>query len=346
MKQLAPYVSAFISGGLGVFGKGSKQVIIQDMDYWNVLTQVAEAWKQPAERETVLECMTSRNLEAALVRKAVDHLESNNQLIDSDLFNNDDRYSRNKLYYNNLTNDVNSFQENIEKSTVAIIGCGGIGNHISSMLACSGVGKIILINDDTIELSNLTRQVLFTESDIGLNKTNVISRELKSRNSKVDISVFNSKIENESDLVPLLEADLFVVSADSHGSINVINSFCVKNKKPYINVGYLNDISVIGPFYIPGETACIECEDIIGGYSSDNEIKKRLENIEKGFRPSSFASINGVAASYAFNEIIKFIGGDRDIITRNTRVGIFANEARIEQHKIKKSTVCKVCSHQ
>ncbi len=49
MKQLAPYVSAFISSGLGVFGKGSKQVIIQDMDYWNVLTQVAEAWKQPAE---------------------------------------------------------------------------------------------------------------------------------------------------------------------------------------------------------------------------------------------------------------------------------------------------------
>ncbi|WP_273789640.1 ThiF family adenylyltransferase [Bartonella sp. ML70XJBT] len=75
------------------------------------------------------------------------------------------RYSRSHLHYQSYGMHPASVQHTLLQKSVVILGRGGIGNHVSAMLAASGVGKLTLVDNDVIELTNLTRQILFTEED-------------------------------------------------------------------------------------------------------------------------------------------------------------------------------------
>lgn len=97
--------------------------------------------------------------------QAFDFLFSNHFLVlaetSDNIFNN--RYSRNHLHYQSYGMNPASVQYTLSQKVVIILGCGGIGNHVSAILASSGVGKLILVDNDVIEITNLTRQILFTE---------------------------------------------------------------------------------------------------------------------------------------------------------------------------------------
>lgn len=98
-------------------------------------------------------------------------------------FSDADRNSRANLYYRLVGLEPQAAINRLQKMTIAIVGCGGIGNYLSQILATTGAGTLILIDDDKIELSNISRQFLFSESDVGCLKIDIIERELKKRNS-------------------------------------------------------------------------------------------------------------------------------------------------------------------
>lgn len=110
-----------------------------------------------------------------------------NYVIDENTFDESGRYSRNHLYFSFLGADPKLVQEKLFGSHVAILGCGGIGNAVGFCLATSGVGKLTLIDDDIIEFSNLTRQFLFTNSDVGEKKVKILKRELLERSKGCSI---------------------------------------------------------------------------------------------------------------------------------------------------------------
>ena len=87
-----------------------------------------------------------------------------------------------------------SGQKKILNSSVCIVGCGGLGTSAAQYLSMSGVGHFYLIDDDTIDLSNLNRQTLFTEKDIGKSKSKTLSEKLKKVNSSAKISFQNKKL--------------------------------------------------------------------------------------------------------------------------------------------------------
>jgi len=345
MKKISPNIDAFIFKDKGVFGIGSKQLVTDDIEFWECLISVSDIWSKPRTKESVINLsIKETEFKKEKILKAVDFLEENNLLIEDGFFKEEERYSRNKLYYNSISKNSIKFNDNISLSTVTIIGCGGIGSHLSSMLCGIGVKEIILIDDDKIELSNLTRQIMFTEKDVGLYKTDVLKRELTRRNKNVKIKSFRKNIDSINDMNSFLETDLYIVSGDSDGLVNLVNKFCVKNKKPYINIGYLNDISLIGLFYIPNESACIECDNVLGEDYKKNNIEEKINRMRKSFKTISFASINGVAAYYAFNDIVKFLGKEGVLLSKSCRLGIYSNEEKIEKYFIKKNKDCKICS--
>ena len=94
-------------------------------------------------------------------------------------------------------------QKTLNGSRALIVGVGGLGCHVGLQLAGAGVGQITLIDHDTIDISNLHRQVLYRETDVGSSKVLIAQRELQSLNSQISISAMNERLmpSNVSDLV-------------------------------------------------------------------------------------------------------------------------------------------------
>ncbi|EJF94637.1 ThiF family adenylyltransferase [Bartonella taylorii] len=330
-----------------IFGAGSKQFIINDRKHWESLVLLAAQW---IEKKTIEEAYHS--LSSTMLRenfnRSFDFLFSNHFLVlaetSENIFNN--RYSRSHLHYQSYGMNPNSVQHTLSQKVVVILGCGGIGNHVSAMLATSGVGKLILIDNDVIEMTNLTRQILFTEEDIGLPKTTVLRRELMRRNSKIEVHELQISITTKEDIKKLPTADLWIISADTPDQlVPWINEWCVQNKQAYINSGYVNDIAVFGPFYIPGQTGCYACSSSIGNLppKSDHLIYEACAAINNNFKVATFPPVNALSASMCANDALKFLGGYGDLLSTNRRVGIWSSKLFTEERSLKKNPHCKVC---
>ena len=216
------------------------------------------------------------------------------------------------------------------------------------MLVNSGVGEITLVDGDIVELSNLNRQFLFTEADIGRKKITALKEHLQERNYKAHINSFDLNIEKQADLEKLQPADLLVVSADTPNQLIFwINKFCVDKAQAYINVGYLSDIAVVGPFYIPKKhTACFECVQLTPCQTQQEEtcLETAMAQVNSNFKNITHPATNGIAASYAFMDIAKFLGGLPNILSINRRIGIHTNNPSIELMELIKNPICKICS--
>lgn len=224
---------------------------------------------------------------------------------------------------------------------MAIIGCGGIGNHVSVTLATAGVGKIFLVDADIVELTNLTRQVLFTESNVGDLKVQVAKSAIIARNSEIQVEAIELDVQKYEDLLKVPACDLFVLSADSFNIVNLVNRFCVEKKQNYINVGYINDIAVIGPFYIPGKSACFECLDgVPREVSEDQELAGVISSINSNSSPATLSAINNLSASFASLECIKYLGGFSVPLSVNRRVGFHSMRLEIQTQEIQRQPTC------
>ena len=92
-------------------------------------------------------------------------------------------------------------QKKINKSSICIIGCGGLGTSAAQYLSMSGIGKLVFIDHDSIVLSNLNRQTLFTEKDIGESKCKVLTKKIKNINKSIAVNYHQRKInENNNPL--------------------------------------------------------------------------------------------------------------------------------------------------
>ncbi|MBN6065559.1 ThiF family adenylyltransferase [Aggregatibacter actinomycetemcomitans] len=237
------------------------------------------------------------------------------------------RYDRNFIHYMSYGGDPIRIQENLLNAKVTIIGCGGIGNHVSAILAGAGVGEITLVDCDTIELSNLTRQYLFTENDIGNKKTTTLKRELLKRNSSLKINEIELSINSEDDFKQIPSSNIWVLSADEPLEIGAwLHSYCYKNNQAYIRGCYLNDISVYGPMFIPK----ISKNYSLNNYPNDINRDKRIKKINSNFKPATFPSITITAAACCAGDIIKYIGGYASPLSIDKRIGIWSDEILIK----------------
>ena len=151
-------------------------------------------------------------------------------------------------------------QEKLAQATVAVVGCGGLGCAVLPYLASSGVGKLILVDDDTIELSNLQRQVLYTDNDIDCQKAEITAQYLRHRNSDCAIETINERVGQKA-LCKIAQAvDIIVDCTDNFPTRHAINAAAFSAKKPLISgavSGFTGQIATLD-FRQP-ETACYAC---------------------------------------------------------------------------------------
>jgi len=162
------------------------------------------------------------------------------------------RYSRQELFIGKAG------QKKLLKSKVAVIGIGGLGTIVSEQFLRAGIGKIILFDNDKVELSNLQRQSLFDEKDIGKYKTSAAIKKLKLINSKINLQEHKERI-TEKNIQNLLKdkIELIVDCTDNIESRKILNDYSNKTKIPVVFCGVAGSKGFL--MVKTQKTPCFEC---------------------------------------------------------------------------------------
>lgn len=147
-------------------------------------------------------------------------------------------------------------QEKLGKSKVAIVGVGALGTVAAELLTRAGVGKLILIDRDVVEESNLQRQMLFTDKDVGKSKALIAGEKLNAINPEVEVKSYAVPLNSEN-ISLLKNADLILDCTDNLKTRFLINDFCRKNKISWIYASAIRTEGYVLPIFPHG--ACLRC---------------------------------------------------------------------------------------
>ena len=149
-------------------------------------------------------------------------------------------------------------QEKLKRSRVVIAGAGGLGSPIAIYLTAAGIGMIRMIDHDRVTLSNLNRQILHWEEDIGRKKVDSARTKLRSLNSAVEIEAIAETI-TEGNVSQLVEGfDVIVDAMDNLPTRYILNRCAIQKNIPFFH-GAVNGFEGRVMTIIPGETACLRC---------------------------------------------------------------------------------------
>ncbi len=148
-------------------------------------------------------------------------------------------------------------QEKLKLANVLIIGAGGIGCTSAELLVRAGVGKITIVDADTIEMSNLQRQIAFTPNDIGRYKAEILAKHLQVINPHIHVSYKNIRFDetNADDLIQ--HQDVVLDGCDNFTTRYLANAICKKYQVPLISASAIGFEGQM--FMVESDSACYEC---------------------------------------------------------------------------------------
>ena len=147
-------------------------------------------------------------------------------------------------------------QKKIEQAKLAIIGIGALGTVTAELFTRAGIGELLLIDRDLVELSNLQRQTLFNEDDINNYKAETAKKKLKKINSKIKIITKNIHL-NKDNIDVLNDYDLILDCTDNLQTRFLINDYCKKNSKVWIYSSAIKNSGYVFPILNDGP--CLQC---------------------------------------------------------------------------------------
>jgi molybdopterin-synthase adenylyltransferase len=217
-------------------------------------------------------------------------------------------------------------QEKLRTARVFVAGTGGLGSPISTYLVVAGVGEIIIADFDIVDSSNLNRQFLHYERDIGRDKVKSAKKKLISMNSEIKVETIKEKItdENVDSIVP--PCDLIIDALDNFDTRHVLNNLAVERKIPLIHgavSGYRGQVTTV----IPGKTPCLYC-------IFPNSFKKEVFPV--------LGTTPGVIGTIQANEAIKYITGHGRLL-ENRLLLWDGFSSSFSELNINKTENCPVC---
>ena len=149
-------------------------------------------------------------------------------------------------------------QKILSDSKVGILGVGALGTHILDNLARTGIGEIHIADSDQIELSNLQRQILFTEGDVGSYKVQAAKNKIEQINSEVNVICNVTRVNSQNFNQIFNGLDLIFDATDNFETRFLLNDMAIKYGFPWLHSGVTasNGQSIL---FIPGKTACYRC---------------------------------------------------------------------------------------
>ena len=235
-------------------------------------------------------------------------------------------------------------QKKLHDSCVLIAGIGALGSVVALNLAMMGVGELIIVDFDTVELSNLSKQLLYREEDLGKPKVEVARKKLQEVNSEIKIVALNKDIR-KVDRSYFERCNVVVDGLDNFEVRRWLNSMCVTLSKPLVHggfYGWYGNVQVV----IPLKTACLECQPLIPPEklqkmcTPPGRVRRKVKVEEE--KIPTVASIATVIGGIQTQEVLKILLGIPNILENYVFYdGVSQSLTKI---KLERNPECVVCS--
>ncbi len=210
----------------------------------------------------------------------------------------------------------------LRRACALVVGAGALGNEVAKNLTMMGIGLVVVVDRDTVEVANLSRSVFFRESDHGSSKTKVLVERLEELNPDVDILPLTGDIDRVVGLGLIRRMDMIFSCLDNRLARRTLNRMCQKMAKPWVDGAMENLIGDITA-YLPDEGPCYECcltpieEELIAKAVSCQRIA--LKNLTLGKVPTT-STMGSIIAAIQVQEAIKILHGDLKSCLRGKRL--------------------------
>lgn len=241
------------------------------------------------------------------------------------------RYSRHILL-----NDIDmAGQETILAARILIIGAGGLAHPAITYLVSSGVGQITIIDNDTIEISNLQRQYWFSESDIGQAKATVLCRTIQPHNPEVRLQAIVQRADEALLSQYANETDLILDCTDNMASRRLINRFCFQHRIPLISASALVFSGQLAVYdFRQSQGPCYQC--LFNDEMNDSDASCAKNGV--------FAPLLGIMGAAQAAEALKLLTG---LSHSHGYLHCFdARQFHWQRFKLNPSPSCPVCGTQ
>ena len=224
-------------------------------------------------------------------------------------------------------------QDKLVNSHALIVGAGGLGSPVALYLAAGGVGKLTICDFDVVDLTNLQRQVVHTESAVGINKAVSAQQTLATINPEASVHTVTKKSTAEEFSVLIKEADVVIDCSDNFATRYLLNRLCVQLKKPLVSgaaIGFEGQITVFD--MRNDESPCYHC--LFPDSGEDTEMRCADNGV--------FAPLVGMIGTTQAAEAMKLLMGIGDSLQgRLLLLDVLSMQWR--DIKLSKDAECKVC---
>ncbi|WNJ96697.1 HesA/MoeB/ThiF family protein [Vibrio ruber] len=182
-------------------------------------------------------------------------------------------------------------QYELNKKHVLMIGCGGLGTAVSLYLAGAGIGSIILVDHDAVEISNLHRQIAYRENDLGTRKVCALADQLRGLNQQCRIRTIDKRLEDEQLQLEVMLADVVIDCSDNFPTRHQINRICYQQKTPLVSASAIGWDGQLSVHRFSNDSPCYRC---LVGDTSDHHSKRCHESGVLGPVVGTMASLQAL----------------------------------------------------
>lgn len=225
-------------------------------------------------------------------------------------------------------------QEKLLAARVLVLGAGGLGSPAALYLASAGVGHIILADHDTIELSNLQRQILHTDAGVGGLKAESGRQTMLALNPEIEVEVRTTRMDPESLLAEIATVDVVLDCTDNFATRHAVNRACVTHRKPLVSgaaIRFEGQISVFDPR--DAQAPCYHC------LFPEADDVEALSCATTGV----FAPLVGIIGSMQAAEAIKVIAGVGTTL-KGRLLMLDAFDMHWHSVRVKRDPACLICA--
>lgn len=223
-------------------------------------------------------------------------------------------------------------QERLKESSILIIGAGGLGCASSQYLAAAGIGKITLVDDDTVELSNLQRQVLHCDETIGEKKVISAKMALNRINPHCQIDTFDKRLSDDELRSLIASHDLVLDGTDNVDTRNQLNRLCFESKTPLVSGAAIRMEGQVSVYTYQANEPCYQCLSSLFG-------QQALTCVEAGV----MSPVVGIIGATQALEAIKVLANyGHPLISKLLMLDALSMSWR--EMKLMKQTSCSVCN--
>jgi bacteriocin biosynthesis cyclodehydratase domain-containing protein len=255
-----------------------------------------------------------------------------------------ERFSRQLLYLGEF-GDPAALQRRLRDATVLVLGCGGLGSWAAGAAACLGLGRLILVDDDRVDLSNLNRQILFPRSSVGQPKVETLRTWLSGFDPDVRVTAHAQRIGGPEDVADLLAGvDAVVLAADTPAYLigRWVNQACASRRVPFLTAGQLPPILKLGPTYMPGSGACLSCHEI--ALREESPLYDEYVAFRSGAEQTAatLGPASGVLGSMLALELMRLLIGERPA-TADAALMLDMRTFEIRREAVRRRPDCPAC---